>query len=379
MVKLVNRAKMTTATTGTGTITLGSAVDGYQTFANAGVADADVVRYVIEDGDAWEIGSGTYTASGTTLTRTPSESSNAGSAINLSGDAVVYVTAAAEDVLQPDNNLSDVADPDVAKANLGLSLYSESTLANTIAIGNNAFADPMRLGATAMGWGANAGNNFSLALGLFANASGGSSIAIGNGSSTTASGLHSVALGGGAKSTITGKHAYSNGILSSGSATFQDALYIMTAPGSSIVPYNTPRRIVSNDLAGGTSTNQIVLTGTCVHLVEIRCIARGATVSDGLIHAFKTTVLVESRGSPATVAIVGEPVTETYYNNLLDNIDPAFFDQDPTVGTSELILGVDTDIGALTIDYFHKALRPNTPNTTNMRVGVHARVMEFPR
>jgi hypothetical protein len=101
MTKLVNRAKMTTATTGTGTLTLGSAVDGYQTFSNAGVANADVVRYVIEDGDAWEIGLGTYTSSGTTLTRGSIESSNADAALNLTGNAVVFVTAAGEDIFQP--------------------------------------------------------------------------------------------------------------------------------------------------------------------------------------------------------------------------------------------------------------------------------------
>jgi len=98
MVTLVNRAKVGTSTTGTGTITLGSAESGYQTFADAGVVDADVVRYVIEDGTNWEIGTGTYTATGTTLSRTVLESSNADVAINLSGSAVVFVGAAAEDL-----------------------------------------------------------------------------------------------------------------------------------------------------------------------------------------------------------------------------------------------------------------------------------------
>lgn len=101
MVKLVNRAKMTTATTGTGVLTLGSASNGYQTFASAGVGDGDVVRYVIEDGDNWEIGAGTYTASGTTLSRTPSESSSSGSAINLSGQASVFVGSTAKDITDP--------------------------------------------------------------------------------------------------------------------------------------------------------------------------------------------------------------------------------------------------------------------------------------
>jgi len=95
---LVNRAKMATSTTGTGTITLGSAVTGYQTFASAGVSNGDLVRYLIQDGSSnWEIGTGTYTSSGTTLSRTVSESSNSGSAISLSGNAQVSIVGTAED------------------------------------------------------------------------------------------------------------------------------------------------------------------------------------------------------------------------------------------------------------------------------------------
>jgi hypothetical protein len=97
MVKLVNRAYVSTATTGTGTITLGSPLAGQRSFADAGVADGDTVRYIIEDGNNWEIGTGTYTASGTTLSRTVSESSNSDAAINLSGSAVVYISAVEAD------------------------------------------------------------------------------------------------------------------------------------------------------------------------------------------------------------------------------------------------------------------------------------------
>ena len=106
MRRLVNRAKMTTATTGTGPLTLGAAVDGFQSFAGAGVMDGDQLRYVIEEGEAWEIGTGTYSASGPALNRSVRESSSAGAPLSLTGDALVYVTAAAEDLLQPGDALS---------------------------------------------------------------------------------------------------------------------------------------------------------------------------------------------------------------------------------------------------------------------------------
>lgn len=103
MAKLYNLARMSTATTGTGTITLGSAatVNGitYLSFAAAGVANGDIVRYAIADTGASEEGYGTYTSAGTTLTRNVTVSTNSNNAINLSGSAQVFITGSAEDIV----------------------------------------------------------------------------------------------------------------------------------------------------------------------------------------------------------------------------------------------------------------------------------------
>jgi hypothetical protein len=98
MAHVFNRAKVATATTGTGTITLGSAATGFLTFAEAGAVDGQTVSYLIEEGAAWEYGRGLYSSSGPTLTRDPIQSSNSDAAIDLAGSATVRSTLLAEDL-----------------------------------------------------------------------------------------------------------------------------------------------------------------------------------------------------------------------------------------------------------------------------------------
>ena len=95
MVKVADRVKVSTATTGTGTITLGSAVSGFVVVPSS--LNNQTLRYVIEENDAFEIGTGTYTHSGTTLSRTLTVSST-GSLLNLSGSATVFLSLAAVDI-----------------------------------------------------------------------------------------------------------------------------------------------------------------------------------------------------------------------------------------------------------------------------------------
>jgi hypothetical protein len=104
MAKIVDRAQMSVIVApGVGTVPLGAASAGFQTFAQAGIVDGDVVSYVIEDngGLAWEIGHGTYTeAVPPTLARTEVVASSAGGTtkINCSASAVVYIAFHADDL-----------------------------------------------------------------------------------------------------------------------------------------------------------------------------------------------------------------------------------------------------------------------------------------
>ena len=65
---LRDRVKETSTTTGTGTYTLAGAVTGFEAFSSVG--NGNTTYYACTDGTDFEVGIGTYTASGTTLART---------------------------------------------------------------------------------------------------------------------------------------------------------------------------------------------------------------------------------------------------------------------------------------------------------------------
>jgi hypothetical protein len=97
-IKRVELARVYSSTTGTGSpITLGSAVPGYLTFAQAGVVNGDTVNYSIRDGVNSEVGSGPYSSTGPTLTRNVYKSTNADAPLNLSGNQEVFIGPRAAD------------------------------------------------------------------------------------------------------------------------------------------------------------------------------------------------------------------------------------------------------------------------------------------
>jgi hypothetical protein len=111
-----NRVQETTTTTGTGTITLAGAVSGYQSFAVVG--NGNTTYYTITSGTAWEVGIGTYTSSGTTLSRTTVLSNSLGTTANISltGTSNVWVDYPAEKSVYQDS-LNTAYAPQIAASN----------------------------------------------------------------------------------------------------------------------------------------------------------------------------------------------------------------------------------------------------------------------
>lgn len=104
---LKDRVKETTTSVGTGAVTLSGAVSGFQSFSVVG--NGNVTYYAIvgqSPSTEWEVGIGTYTSAGTSLSRdTVLESSNSGSLVVFSsGTKDVFVTYPAEYAVVSSNN-----------------------------------------------------------------------------------------------------------------------------------------------------------------------------------------------------------------------------------------------------------------------------------
>ena len=89
---LNDRVKETTTTTGTGALTLGGAVTGFETFGT-GIGNSNTTYYAVTLGGSteFEVGLGTLNGDSTTITRTTViSSSNSDSAVNFSAGTKLY-------------------------------------------------------------------------------------------------------------------------------------------------------------------------------------------------------------------------------------------------------------------------------------------------
>lgn len=85
-----DRIKETTTTAGTGTVTLAGASSGFRSFGDIG--NGNETYYAIVGGTEWEVGIGTYTSAGTTLSRTTVLSNSLGTT------ALINFSAGTKDV-----------------------------------------------------------------------------------------------------------------------------------------------------------------------------------------------------------------------------------------------------------------------------------------
>jgi hypothetical protein len=137
---LADRVKETTTTTGTGTVTLLGASTGFQSFSAIGNANTTYYTVAGQTGSEWEVGVGTYTSSGTTLSRTTVlSSSNGGSLVNFSaGTKDVFVTQPSSRTVFVGASDQTIFGANNAQGNMGV-LVNATTISNnyTIASGYN--------------------------------------------------------------------------------------------------------------------------------------------------------------------------------------------------------------------------------------------------
>ena len=136
-----DRVKETPTTTGTGTVTLGGAVSGFETFA-AGIGNSNTTYYCIVLNAEFEVGLGTLSSDSSTLARTTViSSSNSDSAVDFSaGTKFVFccLPASKATVLDANNNLTLPAKLIMPDVTSGKILVADGTSYEEVALSGDA-------------------------------------------------------------------------------------------------------------------------------------------------------------------------------------------------------------------------------------------------
>ena len=114
LVKLYDRVKETSYSTGTAVVALNGASNGFSAFSDR-YANNDAVFYAITDGTDYEVGSGIFTTGPNQITRFPFRSSNGDAAVNFgAGVKEVYVTYPADYTVTTASGLGDFSVSDAS-------------------------------------------------------------------------------------------------------------------------------------------------------------------------------------------------------------------------------------------------------------------------
>ena len=240
-----DRVRETTTTTGTGTLTLIAPVTGFQSFSVIGNGNTTYYSIVDVATGAWEVGIGTYTSSGTTLSRdTVLESSTGGAKVSFSsGTKDVFCTYPAErSVSQADvgtdpneiplnQYLGSMAFQDRIAVNIGGGAGAFTTLTSTsdatingvrVGRGGGSVATNTAVGASAINATATGASNTGVGYrALTANTSGAENTALGQDSLFTSS-------TGGLNSAVGFMSLYSVTTASSNTAVGHQAGFLIT-------------------------------------------------------------------------------------------------------------------------------------------------------
>ena len=296
MASFADRVKVTvdSSTSGTGAVTLSTAVSGYQSVPSA--LDGASIRYVIELGTAWEIGLGVYTHSTLNLTRSLTSSST-GSLLSLNNTAIVFISPAAED-LQYVEVYSSTSDLPSASSNHGrlVHIHNEGAIyfahaGNWVRLGNyseiTSYTLPTASSST-LG-GIKIGSGLSIDGSGVVTASGSSGIAL-----TDLSVTQNSASGSGALSynNTSGVFSYTPPASSSSS-------------GGSLVPITTTKTVASS---GAT-----VFTGTW-KAENIAVFLNGVKLQDSEVTATDTQITISATADGDIVEVVeyGAPFASPY-------------------------------------------------------------------